>query len=107
MSENLYQVKAFVVRDGKYQEIVENYSTYNEGEKRYNELVKVDLTCDAAYLYIDGTLSLSWSSSYDDYLDRLQEEAERNGCVYCGSTSLDGYCWRSPDGNHLGGGEYA
>ena len=100
MSENLYQVKAFVVKEGKYQEIVEDFSTYNEAEKRYNELVNVDESCDAAYLYMDGTLSRAWSSSYDDY---LEEAAERSACVYCGSRGLDGYCWLSPDGTHHGG----
>ncbi len=53
MSENLYQVKAFVVKDGKYEEIVEDFSTYDDAYKRYNELVNIDGTCDAAYLYMD------------------------------------------------------
>jgi hypothetical protein len=98
MSENLYQVKAFVMKDGKYQEIVENFSTYDEGEKRYNDLVHQNqLPCDAAYLYMDGTLSQAWSQSYDDYLD---EQADKHSCVICGAHSDGGYCWQSPDGQH-------
>jgi hypothetical protein len=100
MSEKLYQVKAFVIKDGKQEEIIEDFSTYNEAYDRYIVLAEADETCDAAYLYMDGTMSLAWSSSYDDY---LEEAAERRACVFCGSQGLDGYCWQSPDGTHHGG----
>lgn len=83
-----YTVKAF----NKFSEVVETYESHNQAEERYEEL-KYDN--ESVYVY-DPNNDLIKAYAFD-YLDYL----EKPSCVYCGSQSCDGYCWQSPDGNHV------
>ncbi len=53
---------------------------------------------DPAYLYQDDVMINSFDPSYDEYLERCVYETS---CVYCGANYPDGYCYLSPDGNHV------
>lgn len=39
----------------------------------------------------------------EDYED--DDRFDPSQCVYCGSQCADGYCWASPNGNHLHEGD--
>lgn len=57
----------------------------------------VDQGCPA-YLYQNGEMINSYDPAYDEYCQRT---ALSSCCVYCGGMAIGGYCYASPDGNHV------
>lgn len=83
-----YTVKAFRA----FETLEESYETHDQAEARFDKLTG---EYDAAYVYNpNGEIVKSYSDTYDNY------QPYEPACGYCGSTVLDGYCWRSPDGTH-------
>lgn len=91
MSEITYTIKSF----DEYGEIVNTFSSYDEAIDNFDDHVNKG---DPTYLYKGSEMINSFDPIYDEYCNRV---AFGTTCVYCGGHSGDGYCDRSPDGNHV------
>lgn len=85
-----YKVKAF----NGVQTIEQTFSTRDEALKLYDKYA--DDGCPA-YLYENDEMTNSFDPIYDEYC----HAAFGTTCVYCGGSAGGGYCWLSPDGNHV------
>ena len=87
----MYRVKAFDVM----QAIDETFEDKDLANDLYYQYV--DKSCPA-YLYQGETLINSYDPAYDEYCERVTFSTS---CVYCGGHAGGGYCYQSPDGNHV------